>query len=170
MKISRDTQLLLRKIAIYFAIIFTSALLQTSFLAVLEPFGAVPDLMMLMSVGVGYFCAPTVGAVFGLASGVVSYALGGLGFAALPFLYGAAGYLAGLIAKNLYKGKFGVWCLYSVGGALLKSVYSFLCCAVFSGEFQLWAVLWRTVLPEFVGTALLGAAIYIPVKKICKRL
>ena len=170
MKISRDTQLLLQKIGVYFIIIFAAALLQTSFLATLEPFGAVPDLMMLLSVGAGYFCAPFSGAVFGLAAGVVSYALGGLGFAALPFLYGAMGYLAGLVAKNLFKGKFAVWCLYAVGGGLLKAVYSFFCCAAFSGEFQFWAVLGKTILPEFVGTLVLGAALYVPIKKLCKLL
>lgn len=167
MKLSRDAQFLLRKIAIYFIIIFAAALLQTSFLATLAPFGAVPDLMMLLAVGVGYFCAPAKGGVFGLAAGVVTYALGGLGFAALPFLYGAAGYLAGVVAKNLFKGNFVVWCLYAALGALFKAVYSLFCCAVFSGEFQLWVVLGHTVLPEFVGTILLGAALCVPIKKIC---
>ena len=60
MKISRDTQLFLRKILVYFAIMLAVALIQTSFLAVLAPFGAVPDLVLAVSLGAGYFCSPTI--------------------------------------------------------------------------------------------------------------
>ena len=168
MKLSRDTKLFLRKSLIWFLIIFAASLIQTSFLAVLEPIGAVPDLVLLVSMGAGYFVSRYQGAIFGLASGVIIYALGDIGLAFLPIVYALAGFLAGVLVEKIFKGKFAVWCIYCVGGALFKAVYSLFCTIVFSGEFQLWAVLGRTVLPELVGTVLLGAALYVPIRKITK--
>ena len=170
MKISRDTQLFLRKILVYFAIMLAVALIQTSFLAVLAPFGAVPDLVLAVSLGAGYFCSPTVGAVFGVFSGTVAYALGDTGLALLPLVYGAVGFASGVLVQKIFKGKFAVWCIYSAGGALVKGVYSVLCCMMFSGEFRLWTVLLKTLLPEFIGTVIICAALYIPIKELCKLL
>jgi len=170
MKLSRDALLLLRKILIYFLIIFIASLIQTSFLAVIEPFGAVPDLMLLMSLGAGYFCGPLVGGVFGVASGVAAYALGGSGLAVLPLLYCAVGAFTGFLAENFFTGKFTVWCLYTIFAAIIKGGYSLACIILFSGDVQFFAAIWRSVIPEFIGTLVLGAILYVPIKKICKYL
>lgn len=170
MKLSRDASLLLRKILIYFVIIFISALLQTSFLAVIEPFGALPDLMLLMSLGAGYFCGPIVGGIFGVASGAAAYALGDAGIAFLPLLYCAVGAFVGFLVENFFSGKFAVWLLYVFAAAAVKGGYSLACIILFSGDAQFFAAIWHSVIPEFVGTLLLGAAMYLPIKKICKYL
>ena len=170
MKLSRDAVLFLRKALIYFIIIFVASLLQTSFLAVLRPFGAVPDLVLLLALGVGYFCGAEKGGVFGVASGVVAYAMGDIGSAFLPLLYMLVGVGTAILVESFFAGKFAVWCLYVTGAAAVKSAYSLLCTVVFSGELQLWAVLFKTLVPELVGTLVLGAALYIPIKKLCKLL
>ena len=170
MKLSRDAALFLRKVLIYFIIIFAASLLQTSFLAVLRPFGAVPDLVLLLALGAGYFCGAEKGGLFGVASGVVAYAMGDVGSAFLPLLYMLVGVGAGMLVESFFAGKFAVWCLYVAGAAVVKSAYSLLCAVLFSGELQLWAVLFKTLVPELVGTLILGAALYIPVKKLCKLL
>ena len=102
----------------------------------------------------------------GIAAGVASYALGDIGLAFLPLLYMLVGAAAGLLVDNFFAGKFAVWCIYVFGAAVLKGGYSLLCCVIFSGELQLWAVLWRTLLPELLTTLILGAAVYYPIKKL----
>ena len=168
MKISRDAALFLRKALVYFIIIFAAAVLQTSFLAKLRPFGSVPDLMLVLALGAGYFCGAEKGCVFGAAAGVAAYALGDIGLAFLPLLYALVGVAAGLLVDNFFAGKLAVWCIYVLGAAILKGAYSLVCCVMFSGELQLWAVLWKTLLPELVTTLILGAALYYPIKKLSK--
>ena len=163
---SRDAVLFWRKVLVYFLIVFAAALLQTSFLAVLRPLGAVPDLMLLVALGAGYFCGAEKGGVMGIAAGVAAYALGDVGLALLPLLYMLVGAAAGLLVDNFFAGKFAVWCIYVFGAAVIKGGYSLLCCVIFSGELQLWAVLWRTLLPELLTTVILGAAVYYPIKKL----
>ena len=170
MKLNRDASLLLRKIFIYFAIIFISSLLQTSFLAVIEPFGAVPDLMLIMSLGAGFFCGPLVGGIFGVASGVMAYALGGAGLAFMPLLYCAVGAFAGFLVESFFSGKFAVWLIYLFFAAAVKGGYSLACIVFFSGDTQFFAAIWCSVIPEFIGTLILGAMMYLPVRKICKYL
>ena len=108
MRLNRDAMLMLRKILIYFLLIFIASVLQTSFLAVVESFGAVPDLVLLLSLGAGYFCGPLAGGIFGAAAGSVSYALGSAGLAFLPLLYCAVGAFTGFLVENFFAGKFAV--------------------------------------------------------------
>ena len=170
MRLSRDTLILIKKALIYFAIIFVSSLLQTSFLAVIRPFGAVPDLMLLLSLGAGYFCSPAVGGIFGVAAGVIAYAMGGTGITLLPILYCAIGASAGFLVENFFSGKFTVWMLYTLVAAVLKSGYSLASVIFLSGDVRFFAAIWRTAIPEFVGTIVLGAILYLPIRKICKYL
>lgn len=170
MKLDRGVALLLKKALVGFALMFFAALLQTSFLGIIQPFGAIPDLSLIASIGVGCFCGPVAGSIYGVAAGAVSYALGDVGLAFLPLVYGAAGFLSGLLVEKFFKGGFAVWCIYVFGGGLMKAAYSLICCLLFSEELQLWAVLGKTVLPELAGTFILGIALYVPLKKICKYL
>jgi hypothetical protein len=170
MKLSRDAALFLRKALIYIAIIFMASLLQTSFLATLRPFGAVPDLMLLLALGAGYFRGAETGGIFGVASGVVAYAMGDIGTAFLPLLYMLVGVASGILVESFFAGKFAVWCLYVAGVAVLKSIYSLVCAVIFSGELQLWALIFKALLPEFIGTLILGMALYLPIKRLSKLL
>ena len=168
MRLNRDTTLLLRRAFVYFAVAFAAAMLQTSFLAFLRPLGAVPDIVLLLSLGVGYFCGAEKGGIMGVLSGVIAYSLGDVGLAFLPLLYALVGVVAGLLVECFFAGKLAVWCLYVFCAAAIKGGYSLACCVLFSGELQLWQVLWRTLVPEFVTTLVLGAAVYYPVKRLCK--
>ena len=170
MRLNRDALLMLRKIIIYFVIIFAVSLVQTSFLAVIEPFGAVPDMTLLFTLGAGYFCGPLAGGIFGVAAGAVAYALGSTGLAFLPLLYCIVGAFTGFLVENFFTGKFAVWCLYTTFAAVIKGGYSLAHIILFSDNVQFFAAIWRSVIPEFIGTVVLGAALYIPIKKICKYL
>ena len=170
MKLSRDTLMFIRKSLIYFVIIFISSLLQTSFLAVIRPFGAVPDLMLLLSLGAGYFCGPAVGGVFGILAGVISYALGGTGITLLPIFYCAIGAATGFLVENFFSGKFTVWLLYTFVAAVFKSGYSLATVIFLSGDIRFFAAIWHTVIPEFIGTIVLGAILYLPIRWVCKYL
>ena len=166
MRLNRDTALFLRKSLIYFTAAFVSAIVQTSFLAVLRPLGVVPDLVLLLALGVGYFCGAEKGGIIGALSGVVAYALGDVGLAFLPLLYALVGVAAGLLVESFFAGKFTVWCLYVFCAAAIKGAYSLACCIILSGDVRIFGVLFYTVIPELVATLILGAAIYYPMKKL----
>ena len=170
MKFDRDFVFLIRKVIIGFAVMFFASLLQTSLLDKIEPFGAIPDLSLVMVAGVGCFCGSFSGGMYGIFAGVVSYALGDVGAAFLPVVYGAIGFLSGLLVERFFKGKFVVWCIYVLCGGLLKAAYSLGCCLLFSGHIQLWQAIGGAILPELLGTFILGAAMYVPVRKICRLL
>ena len=167
MKLNRDALIIMKKALVYFVIIFIASVLQSSFLAVVSPFGAVPDLVLLLTLGAGYFCGPIAGLVFGIAAGAISYAVGGAGLALAPLFYGAIGGLAGFLVENFFKGKFAVWCIYLVFAATFKSSFSTAYILFFSNDVQLFTAIWRTAFPEFVGTVILGAALYVPIRKGC---
>lgn len=147
---------------------FFVSLLQTTFFGAIEPFGAIPDLSLAAAVGVGYFCGSFVGGVYGIAAGVVCYALGDVGLAFLPIVYGTLGFLSGLLMERFFKGKFLVWCMYVFFGGIAKALYSLACCILFSGELRLWAAVGGAILPELLGTFVFGVMMYLPLKKICR--
>ena len=168
MKISRETADVLRKALVYFVMIFLVTVFQTSFLAVIEPFGAVPDLVLLFSVGAGYFCGSLVGGIFGVAAGAMAYTMGGLGATLMPLFYCAVGAFVGFLVEKFLAGKFTAWMLYVVAAAAVKGGFSLASIIFMSGDVQFFAAVWRTVILEFVGTLVLGAIAYIPIKKLSK--
>ena len=168
MKISRDTADFLRKALVYFVMVFLVTLFQTSFLAVIEPFGAVPDLVLLFSVGAGYFCGSLVGGIFGVAAGAMASTMGGVGATVMPLFYCAIGAFVGFLVDSFLAGKFTVWMLYVAVAAAVKGGFSLASIIFRSGDVQFFAAIWRTVISEFVATLVLGAIAYYPIKKLSK--
>ena len=76
--------------------------------------------------------------------------------------------LAGAFVENFFAGKFAVWCLYAAFASAVKCGVSLLYIMFFSADLQFFAAIWRAVIPEFAATLVLGAIMYVPIKKICK--
>lgn len=136
-------------------------LLQTTFFVEFAPFGAVPDLLLSLTVAVAVSEGGKWGAVFGLAAAYLSQALGGsaIGPALLPLLYMPAGYFCGLCAKNYLSDSIPVRGIYIAASGVGRGVITMICAAsVLSaspGE-----ILLHIVIPEFFSTALLAPGIY----------
>ncbi|MBE6661844.1 MAG: hypothetical protein E7606_01030 [Ruminococcaceae bacterium] len=142
------------------AILFVIALLQTSFLPYVDLFGAIPDLLLIFVVGVSFFNGERVGLPFSMGAGLVGYFLGG--GAALSILFY---FLCGVLASRGFWGRnYLSWCMYMGAACLLKLLWSFLYCLLASALPRPFAALWQSILPELLGTLLLSAVLYYPVK------
>ncbi len=142
------------------AMLFGTVLLQTSFLPWVDLFGAIPDLVLIFVVGVGFFSGMKVGVPFGIGAGLLCYFLGGGGGAVMILLYALGGGLASMyfLGKN-----YPAWCIYMVAACLFKMIWSLLMCLLFSAVPRPLAALWHSILPELLGTFLLSLALYRPI-------
>src|SRR5262245_7285966 len=89
----------------YFLVILTLVVLQTALFPELRVFGAVPDLLLVAAVAVGYERGPEAGAVFGFAGGIaIDFFLSSpLGVSALAFSlvgYGVGVFQSGLLRSS----------------------------------------------------------------------
>lgn len=168
MRLNRGSVQLIKKALLYFLVAFAAALLESSFFGAWLPFGIIPDLLLVLTLGAGYFKGSVSGGFFGVLAGVFGQFAGGVGLNLNLFLYIAVGYLAGVLVDSFFAGKYLVWCIYVFAAALLKGVFSLLYIVIFSGAERVFAAFFSSALPEFLGTLLLGAVIYVPIKKLVK--
>lgn len=138
------------------ALIVLFALLQTTFFVRFAPFGAVPDLLLMLTAAIAAGEGEKYGAVCGLFSAFIIESLGGaVGPHLLPLLYAAAGCAVGLLSKDYLTNSFAV-----------KLLYVFFCClgrafvtvitakAVLAASFG--SIIKDIAVPEFFSTALLS--------------
>lgn len=168
MRLDRGTVQLIKKIAICFAVAFFASLIESSFFGAWLPFGIVPDLLLILTLGAGYFKGSVSGGFFGVLAGVLCQFMGGVGFNLNIILYIAVGYLAGVLVEGFFAGKYAVWCIYVLGASLLKGAFSLVYIVAFSGVEKIFAAFFSSVLPEVFGTFLLGVILYKPIKKLVK--
>ena len=89
----------------YFLVILTLVVLQTALFPELRVFGAVPDLLLVAAVAVGYERGPEAGAVFGFVGGLAidCFLSSPLGVSALTFAlvgYGVGVFQSGLLRSS----------------------------------------------------------------------
>ncbi len=168
MRLDRGSVQLIKKGLIYFITAFFAALLESSLFGAWLPFGIVPDLLLLLALGSGYFKGSVSGGIFGVLAGILGQFMGGVGLNLNLILYITVGYLAGVLVENFFAGKYLVWCIYVFAAALLKGVFSLVYIVLFSGVGRFFAALFSSVLPEMLGTFLLGAVLYAPIKRLVK--
>lgn len=89
----------------YFLVIVTLVVLQTTLFPELRVFGAVPDLLLVAAIAVGYERGPEAGAVFGFAGGLAidCFLSSPLGVSALAFAlvgYGVGIFQSGLLRSS----------------------------------------------------------------------
>jgi cell shape-determining protein MreD len=149
------------------AMLFGTALLQTSFLPWVGFFDAIPDILLIFTVGVGFFNGARVGIPFGIGAGLVGYFLGGGRHAEIILLYA----LAGILFCMYFTGrKYLSWCIHMMVAVLFKAGWSLLMCLVFSPVPRPLAALWHSVLPELLGTLLLSLVLYVPIRAAARLL
>ena len=140
------------------AMLFGTALLQTSFLPQVDIFGAVPDLLLIFTVAIGVFDGLRVAAPVGVAAGVLCYYLGGGEPLGILF-YTAVGMLASMrqLGKN-----YPSYCIYMAAAGVLKVIWTLFTTLLHSPVWRPLRVLWYSALPEFLGTVLISLVLYVP--------
>ncbi len=136
-------------------------LLQTTFFVEFAPFGAVPDLLLSLTVAVAVSEGEKWGAVFGLVAAYFSQSLGGTaaGPALLPLLYMPTGYFCGICAKNYLSDSIPVRGIYIAASGAARGGITMICAAAVLNA-SLGEIFLHIVVPEFFSTALLAPGIY----------
>ena len=145
---------------------FLTAIIQTCFFFNFRPFGFAPDLCLALTVAVGVKFGHKSGGIIGLLSGFFIDCFSASGFSlAIPFyviLGIAVGFLAGESA-GINLPSLVIFALGVLSGVLADSFLSTVgICLTFS-SFNIGDVLFKTVLPEALCTALFSILVYAPV-------
>lgn len=161
LRLNAEKRDILYRALIALAMLFGATLLQTSFLPWIGLFGTIPDLLMIFVVGVSFFNGARVGMPFGIGAGLIGYFLGGGSHVEILLFYSFVGILFGMYFGGR---KYLAWCVHMAVAVLAKVVWSFLICLLLSPVPRPLAALWRSIVPELLGTLLLSLVLYSPVK------
>lgn len=157
---------LIRKSLAWGGMLFLVALLQTTIFSRITPLGAVPDLMLPAVLAVAIFDSERVGAVAGIAAGIIIGALGGAGLNLLPLFYMLCAYLVGIWATVGLSANFPSFLVYILSCAAARSVVTLLAVDSAYATYSLLDVFPRLIAPEFAATVVFAPLLYLPFRRI----
>ncbi len=160
---ARALKFILTETIMFLAVI----LLQTTLLARIRLFGAVPDLCFVTLILISYFCGKDVGAITGIAAGFALDALGSVGLSLLPVLYLFCGYLFGYFTRAIYPKRYLSYLIVLAAAIPVKMAITFVYICINYNTIHLLEIMGRVLLPEAAATALFATVLYFPVRKIC---
>ncbi len=147
--------------------LFFAAILQTSVISRIKPFGVSSDIMISVVLCFCWFCGCHTGAIVGICAGFLTDALSSVGISILPLVYLLLGYLVGYYAKVLNMKGYLSYLIF-LGISLVVRFLTTLILTVLSvSGFHFPTFLITLALPEMLGTALFGLVIYFPIWGIC---
>ncbi len=137
--------------------------LQVSVLSRYRLFGTVPDLMLCVVMCLSFLGGRQLGAICGIAAGVLVESMGSHGIVLLPLFYLFCGYLTGHYARATARG-FSAFAFYFGISLPFRAALTVLYVCLGSPRVDLPALLLYTLLPEVLLTAVLGVALYYPMR------
>ena len=149
-------------------LLVTLSVLQVSLFSRFRLLRAVPDLMICTVLCIGFFGGCYMGAVTGIAAGVLIEAIGSTGIVLLPLAFMLCGYLAGHFAKTLGHNSYVPYLVYLALTLLYRAVITLLYACMTYKNIHLPKILIQSVLPEMLVTAIAGLILYFPLKLFCK--
>lgn len=146
--------------------LFLFAIIQTSVLSRVKPFGVTPDIMLSTVLVFSVYCGCYTGAITGITAGFLTDALGSVGFSILPIVYFLIGYIAGYVSKllNLRNSVSYLVCL--AVSLPLRGITSCIYSLLSVAEFHFPTFLLELALPEMLGTAIFGILVFLPIRPI----
>jgi len=136
------------------ALISLFALLQTTLLTRFRPFGAIPDLMLPLVVGIAMTAREKWGAAAGVTAAFVIESLGGATLTILPLLYMPVGYLCGIFSIHFFRDSFTVRAMYTVVSTLLRCLFTMIILYATTPHTSLIDAILIAAIPEFFATVL----------------
>lgn len=133
------------------------ALLQTTLFTQFRPFGAVPDLMLPLVIGIGMTAGERYGAAAGLIAAFTIESLGGAPLTILPLLYMPAGYICGILTDQYFRDSVPVRALFTAIAAVLRALWTVFILFATAGNVSLPDALTHGALPEIPATLLFAA-------------
>ena len=138
------------------------AVLQVSFFSRFRLLRAVPDLMICTVLCLAFFGGRYMGAVTGIAAGVIIESIGSTGIVLLPLCYLFCGYVAGHYAKTVGRPRYTTYLIYLGVTLLFRAVITVLFACLNYRDVNLPIILVQSVLPEMLVTAIAGLILYFP--------
>ena len=142
-------------------------MMQVSFFGRIRILGAIPDVMIVAVMGIGFFTGPYTGAVSGIGAGFLIDSLGTTGVTVLPICYLFEGYLVGYYARTAATKGILQYLVYLGVTLIYRAAITVLYACLWYGNLRLPAVLVDAVLPEAAGTAIVGLLLYLPMRGLC---
>lgn len=151
MAISVDVECLIKG-AVTGALILVFALLQTTVLSRVAPFGATPDLMLSLFIAISATEGEKWGSVSALIGGYLICALGSTGGEVILLLYVGVSIAVGLFGRYSYRDSVPVRAIYTVCACLIKTVFTVILMLVTYDSVSAGVILGSVVIPEFFST------------------
>ncbi len=148
------------KILVYGLPLFLLIVAQCTLFARLSVFGAIPDLALAATVTIAIKDGERAGAVFGIASGFLTCALGGGGAYLYIIFSFAAAYGAHLLASRIFSVNYPSFLTYCVIAFGAKALFNIAQAALRAESFDFVSTLTGAVLPEFLISLVFCSPIY----------
>ena len=154
----------LLKVIIYGAVIFLTAVLQSTVASRFGFFGTTPALMLALTCGAACYEDERVSSVIGLASGFCADALGNSGMSILPLVYALVGWFGTRLAVSFGKGRDGssvggrlaVWTLMLAAACGVGMLTTAITLFLTANRVHIIDVFLHILLPELSGTFIFG--------------
>lgn len=148
------------KAAVFGSALFVLAVMQTTLLARLSLFGAIPDLMLAAALTLAMHDGERTGAVAGIAAGFFCSAIGGSVSPLYMIFAFLCGYVFGIISDHALSKNFPSYLALSAALFLAKGIFNIIDVALLAQHFNLLSTLSGVVIPEFFCSLILCPPVY----------
>ena len=128
--------------------------------------GAVPDLCFALVCAIGFVLGERYGAIYGIAGGVLIWALGSGGVSLSPILYTLCGYMCGALPRVILRRNFLSYLVYTAMMGGIHLVFTFLYFILLSTSYEIWQAYAKLIIPEFILCVIFMIVAYGAVKLI----
>ncbi len=155
------------QIAIYsiafLVLIFICAVMQTTYLSF---FGKAPALTLALICAIGFIAGEKMGAIFGIAGGIIVDILGSTGFTFSPVIYMLCGYFCGTLVGWFLSQNLPSFLVYGAIAGVFRELFTFLYFILFSREFSLLDIFVKVAIPEYLAYLICILPAYLAVLAI----
>jgi hypothetical protein len=165
--VSLDGESIVKGLICAFLLIIFS-LTQTTLFTRFRPFGAVPDLILPLTVAVAMVLREKWGAVFGLISAFIIESLGGSSFTILPILYMLTGYIVGICSIYYFRDSVAVRIIYTLFTSAVRAAFTLITLFATVGDLDLIYAITAVLIPEFAANTVFAFLPHIAAKLILR--
>lgn len=158
-----------RKVLIYGCAVFILVIMQCTVFARLSLFGATPDLVLAATLTVAIRDGEKTGAVFSIAAGFLSCAIGGMNTYIYILFSFACGYTAAILSERVLSKNYPSFMAYAGVAFAAKAVFNIIESALRAENFRLLSTLSHAVIPEFFCSLIFCTPVYFVFCGICSR-
>ena len=165
--VSLDGESIVKGLICAFLLIIFS-LTQTTLFTRFRPFGAVPDLILPLTVAIAMVLREKWGAVFGLISAFIIESLGGSSFTILPILYMLTGYIVGICSIYYFRDSVAVRIIYTLFTSAARAAFTLITLFATVGDLDLLYAFTAVLIPEFAANTVFAFLPHIAAKLILR--